>query len=366
MKVKRILTILVALAMIVSSFTFIVSADEGAILTVSSVQACRGDEVEVTIDLKNNPGMALLGFELNYDASAVTLMEVANGEVFAARDFQTPAIGEASTQFLAYTTSADVTADGKLATFKFAVKGNAAFDISDITISDLECIDINENAIDVDTVDGTIEVYDPNGPILEVVSANNKPLKGFRGRTIEVAVEVKNNPGVAVVGFDFAFNGSVFSFESENYHTLGTVFSEDCFFEGNSAKNPYKVTFCDGDANVTVDGKLITFKFKIADDAPEGFYPFTIKNIETYTHDEETVRFAGLTGVVEVKSVEPGDVTEDGIVNRQDLLRLAKYFAGWQVEICEDAADVTGDGQVNRQDLLRLAKYFAGWQVTLG
>ena len=61
-----------------------------------------------------------------------------------------------------------------------------------------------------------------------------------------------------------------------------------------------------------------------------------------------------------------GDITGDGKVNKQDLLRLAKYFAGWDVEITDGASDVTGDGKVNKQDLLRLAKYFAGWDVALG
>ncbi|MBR5527411.1 MAG: hypothetical protein IKV97_00290 [Clostridia bacterium] len=61
-----------------------------------------------------------------------------------------------------------------------------------------------------------------------------------------------------------------------------------------------------------------------------------------------------------------GDVTGDGTLNRQDLLRLAKYFAGWNVSIDIHTSDVTGDGAINRQDLLRLAKYFAGWNVSLG
>ena len=62
----------------------------------------------------------------------------------------------------------------------------------------------------------------------------------------------------------------------------------------------------------------------------------------------------------------PGDVTGDGNVNRSDLLRLAKYFSGFDVEIDEAASDVTGDGNINRSDLLRLAKYFSGFDVVLG
>ncbi|MBR5528559.1 MAG: leucine-rich repeat protein, partial [Clostridia bacterium] len=85
---------------------------------------------------------------------------------------------------------------------------------------------------------------------------------------------------------------------------------------------------------------------------------------EGMTQTAETLTF---TAQYEAQAIViHGDVTGDGTINRQDLLRLAKYFAGWDVEINEEASDVTGDGSVNRQDLLRLAKYFAGWDVTLG
>ena len=62
----------------------------------------------------------------------------------------------------------------------------------------------------------------------------------------------------------------------------------------------------------------------------------------------------------------PGDVTGDGSVTRADLLRLAKHFSGFTVELDEAAADVTGDGEVTRADLLRLAKHFSGFDVVLG
>ena len=43
-----------------------------------------------------------------------------------------------------------------------------------------------------------------------------------------------------------------------------------------------------------------------------------------------------------------------------------KHFSGFTVEIDEVAADVTADGKVTRNDLLRLAKYFSGFDVALG
>jgi hypothetical protein len=64
-------------------------------------------------------------------------------------------------------------------------------------------------------------------------------------------------------------------------------------------------------------------------------------------------------------SVLPGDVNVDGTVDGRDLLRLARYLSGQQVEANAKAADVNGDGSVDGRDLLRLAKHLAGQDVEL-
>ena len=104
---------------------------------------------------------------------------------------------------------------------------------------------------------------------------------------------------------------------------------------------------------ISISDTAFRHVFNFVINAPAGSYAQTYAQEKGHTFNE-------------IPNANPGDVTSDGTVNRQDLLRLAKYFAGWDVELDEAAADVTGDGSVNRQDLLRLAKYFAGWDVTLG
>lgn len=84
---------------------------------------------------------------------------------------------------------------------------------------------------------------------------------------------------------------------------------------------------------------------------------------------ESDVNFEAMYGIeiaLTEKDYIPGDITGDGVLNRNDLLRLAKHFSGFTVEIDEAASDVTGDGKVTRNDLLRLAKYFSGFDVELG
>ncbi|MBR4720187.1 MAG: hypothetical protein IK057_00330, partial [Clostridia bacterium] len=88
----------------------------------------------------------------------------------------------------------------------------------------------------------------------------------------------------------------------------------------------------------------------------------TSEGVKTYTC---TVCGATKTEAIP-KIILYGDINGDGKVNRSDLVRLTKYFAGYDVQIDETASDVTGDGKVNRSDLVRLTKYFAGYDVELG
>jgi len=60
-----------------------------------------------------------------------------------------------------------------------------------------------------------------------------------------------------------------------------------------------------------------------------------------------------------------GDVSGDGIIDGRDLLRLAKYIGGFEVEIVLESASVNGDDVVDGRDLLRLAKFIGGFEVEL-
>ena len=86
---------------------------------------------------------------------------------------------------------------------------------------------------------------------------------------------------------------------------------------------------------------------------------------DTLSLGEHTLTFV-TAPMVHWPEVMFGDVTGDGKVDTNDLLRLAKYLADWDVEIDEDAADVAANGKVDTNDLLRLAKYLADWDVELG
>ena len=55
-----------------------------------------------------------------------------------------------------------------------------------------------------------------------------------------------------------------------------------------------------------------------------------------------------------------GDLNGDSKVSRVDLVTLAKFFAGVDVDIISYAADINQNGNVDRIDLSKFAKIFAG------
>ena len=57
-----------------------------------------------------------------------------------------------------------------------------------------------------------------------------------------------------------------------------------------------------------------------------------------------------------------GDVTEDGLINSADLLKIVKYLKGTQTlnDLQKNAADPTRDSIINSADLLKIVKYLKG------
>ena len=214
----------------------------------------------------------------------------------------------------------------------------------------------NDGAYSAKCIVTVKEAIDEDTPIIKAESA-----KGKAGQTVDVKIMVKNNPGAALMSFELNYDKNAMTLKNA---TLGEIFTGD--LDCNLNRVPFVFTVYAGQGNKTNDGLLVTLTFEIAEDCAEGEYALEISAIDCLNLDEEAVNYVPVNGKITVNNVIPGDVTGDGEVTRSDLLRLAKYFSGFEVEIDSAAADVTGDGEVTRSDLLRLAKYFSGFDVKLG
>ncbi|MBQ3088052.1 MAG: hypothetical protein IJC36_00285 [Clostridia bacterium] len=57
----------------------------------------------------------------------------------------------------------------------------------------------------------------------------------------------------------------------------------------------------------------------------------------------------------------PGDINNDGNVNLKDLVMIAQYQVGWEVEPVIAALDTNADDVFDLEDVTYLAKHLAGW-----
>ena len=93
-------------------------------ITVSVATAGRGNQVELTVTMKNNPGVSSLIIGLDYDDNALRLEDVTNGELFDdIADFDPDDGGGLGT--VSFDSASDVTGDGVLMKLTFTVTNEA-------------------------------------------------------------------------------------------------------------------------------------------------------------------------------------------------------------------------------------------------
>ncbi len=188
------------------------------------------------------------------------------------------------------------------------------------------------------------------------------------GKTVEVKVTIANNPGLVATHITLNYDKDVLTLtEVKN----GTVIGNECMLAGKDLTAvPYNVIWSDALAenDYTDDGLLVTFVFKVADDAPEGKTAVSVDYYEesTFNCELEEVVFIINNGEIEIADRIAGDVNGDGEVNLRDAVYLERYLAGgWGVSINDRNADVNGDGAANLVDAVLIKRHLAGWGVSL-
>ena len=178
------------------------------------------------------------------------------------------------------------------------------------------------------------------------------------GQAVTVPVTISGNPGIY---------GAILTFTFPTELTLTNVTEGDAFTGldislPDSMTSPYTI-FCDGlDQPATADGTILTFTFKVADDAKaDALLAVTASYLEGDVVDADfkdlapTIKSGGVT-VDGGASVLSGDINSDGRVNNRDLGKFQQYLNDWGVEINLEAADINSDGRVNNRDLGMLSK----------
>ena len=120
-------------------------------ITADNKSATAGQTIQITISLKNNPGIAGLAVSLKYDESVLTLKDTENGGLFS---------GFTAAKNFAWDESNDVLEDGVLATFTFEVAENAQAGDYGIEVLIRSCTNENLDDVELSSMNGKVSVID--------------------------------------------------------------------------------------------------------------------------------------------------------------------------------------------------------------
>lgn len=182
------------------------------------------------------------------------------------------------------------------------------------------------------------------------------------GGTIGIPVSIRNNPGIAGAQFTISYDKSVMTLERIE---RGSIFSNGNY-TGDAGRNLVQWY---NTSNSTSNGTMFTLYFKVNQTARSGRYSVGLQYQTDNICDQnkKPVQIKIEEGAVSVAAGQLGDVTGDGRIAINDVVKLAQSVAGYTTLTSQEQAlaDVTHDGRIAINDVVKLAQYVAGYITSL-
>lgn len=295
---KKIFSVLVAAAMLMTLCAFGISAADEPTMTVSTVTAERGQTVTLDVVVSGNPGMNAAVLKPVYDETALELVSMK----FNMTDFNGQ---EQYGKNAVWAASSDNTSNGTFLTLEFNVLEGASVGTTEVTLSNVDgylkdgaVSNSAAETVNYKVVAGGVNVFDPTAPVINVST-----VYGLPGDTVTVSVSLANNPGIMAAALKPVYDDSVLELVKAELNTTN--------FSGQFTAGA-KVVWA-GSADNATNGEFITLTFKVLDGA-EGSTVVSIAYDEgdICNEAEEDVNFAVMPGSVifDTESTE-APVTDD-------------------------------------------------------
>ena len=277
---KKLIVIITILSLVLSITplsSVAATAVTETILAVESVEGLPGETVNINIDLHNNPGIASLKFNVEYD-KYLTLTNVEFNSAFGSY-VTTPEPYKNPQSISMISPLSDVTASGTFATLTFVIADNVPSDYDadiEITYDEDDVFNSDFDNVPVAVENGYIHIAGENETSFAVQAES---VTGAPGETVQVKINLQNNPGIASLKFNV---------EYDKYLTLTNVEFNSTFGSYVTAPEPYKnpqsISMISPLSDVTESGTFATLTFVIDDNAPSDYDA----DIEI-TYDEDDV-----------------------------------------------------------------------------
>ena len=311
---KRLICVVLILSML-AGMTGFASAQGELRFAVSSAEGAPGDEVNVTVSLQDNPGVAGIEFDVEYDETVLEWTAVTQGAYTGMWDARP---GEAVSW---YSTDGNWTDNAVFCTLKFKIRDGAPAGDTAVTLRFKEYTVFDWNEVDVPyTVQaGTVTVKEPE-PQQELRFAVSSA-EGAPGDEVNVTVSLQDNPGVAGIEFDVEYDETVLEW---------TAVTQGAYTGMWDARPGEAVSWYSTDGNWTDNAVFCTLKFKIRDGAPAGDTAVTLrfKEYTVFDWNEVDVPYTVQDGTVTVKELETITIEKNWVIDlekhdRPDSIQVA-------------------------------------------
>ena len=260
---------------------------------VDKINASKGEMVTVAVNVRNNPGILGMTLNLSYDSNALTLTNAVSGNAVSdVLAFTKPGRFTSPCNFTwdGIELSNSQIKDGEILILTFAVASDAPDGVYPIILSyDEDSIfDKDLAPVDFEIINGNIAVgnaaVDPT--IAPTQPATEAPITGPSfvadkvtasvGETVDVAVNVNDNPGILGMTLTLSYDSHVLTLKNA---VSGSAVSDVlAFTKPGRFISPCNFTW-DGielSNDQIKDGELLILTFEVSADAAKGSYPITL------------------------------------------------------------------------------------------
>lgn len=193
----------------------------------------------------------------------------------------------------------------------------------------------------------------------ETMELSVSSMNGIPGGTVQVTVNLKNNPGIASLAFNVEYDDALTLTNVEFNSVFGSYITTP-----KPYTNPQTITLISPLNDASAEGTLATLTFHISEEALDEYVAkinITYNANDVYNGNYDNIALSVVNGSVTVYHGIPGDIDGDSKVNTKDAILLFRYVAGWDVDVDPAALDVNGDNKVDTKDAVALFRYIAGW-----
>ena len=145
-----------------------------------------------------------------------------------------------------------------------------------------------------------------------------------QGKEVSLNVSLAGNPGIIGINFQITY-------DKTRLKLIG--YADGAMKDWSVGIGESEKAIWIDEAADVINGNILTLKFQVLDNAPDGLAEVTVTGFKAAALDESAVNANIVAGGVTVTSRIPGDVNDDGEVDIFDCVRLKKYLAGMSVEL---------------------------------